>query len=105
MNKIHIKWGHMRDFFVYIVKCSDNSYYTGFTSNLEQRINEHNNGKYNGYTSKRLSVTLVYSNRFNNADDAIRAEKQIKGWSRGKKEALIKGDFEKLKELSRSKRK
>jgi putative endonuclease len=105
MNKIHIKWGHMRDFFVYIVKCSDNSYYTGFTSNLEQRINEHNNGKYNGYTSKRLPVTLVYSNRFNNADDAIRAEKQIKGWSRGKKEALIKGDFEKLKELSRSKRK
>jgi putative endonuclease len=95
----------MKDFFVYIVKCSDNSYYTGITSNLEQRITEHNNGRYPGYTSKRLPVILVYSNRFSNADDAIRAEKQIKGWSRAKKEALIKGDFEKLKELSKSRSK
>lgn len=92
----------MKDFFVYIVKCSDNSYYTGVTSNLEQRITEHNNGKYTGYTSQRLPVILVYSNMFNNADDAIRAENQIKGWSRAKKEALIEGDFEKLKELSKS---
>ena len=95
----------MKDHFVYIVKCSDDSYYTGFTSNLEQRIPEHNSQKYPGYTSTRLPVILVYSNRFNNADDAIRAEKQIKGWSRAKKEALIKGDSEKLKELSRSGRK
>ncbi len=95
----------MKDYFVYILKCSDNSYYTGFTINLEQRITEHNNKKYPGYTSNRLPVKLVYSNRFSNADDAIRVEKQIKGWSRAKKEALINGDFEKLKELSRSKNK
>lgn len=95
----------MKDFFVYIVKCSDDSYYTGITSNPEQRISEHNNRKYTGYTSTRLPVILVYSYRFHNADDAIKAEKQIKGWSRAKKEALIEGDFEKLKELARPKNK
>lgn len=92
----------MKDYFVYIVKCSDESYYTGVTSNLEQRINEHNYGIFKGYTSKRLPVTLVFSNRFSDVREAIRAEKQIKGWSRAKKEALIKGDFEKLVKLSKS---
>jgi putative endonuclease len=95
----------MKDYFVYIVKCSDGSYYTGVTSNLERRLNEHNSGFIKGYTSERLPVDLVYSNRFGNVDDAIRAEKQIKGWSRAKKEALIKGDFEALVNLSKSKSK
>jgi putative endonuclease len=95
----------MKDYFVYIVRCTDNSYYTGMTSNLENRVLEHNAGKYDGYTSKRLPVDLVYSNRFSDVNEAIRAEKQIKGWSRAKKEALINGDFEKLKELSKSKKK
>ena len=92
----------MKDYFVYIVKCLDESYYTGVTSNLEQRINEHNYGIFKGYTSKRLPVTLVFSNRFSDVREAIRAEKQIKGWSRAKKEALIEGDFEKLVKLSKS---
>jgi putative endonuclease len=92
----------VKDYFVYIVKCSDESYYTGVTSNLEQRINEHNYGIFKGYTSKRLPVTLVFSNRFSDVREAIRAEKQIKGWSRAKKEALIEGDFEKLVKLSKS---
>ena len=92
----------LKDYFVYIVKCSDDSYYTGVTSNLEQRINEHNYGIFKGYTSKRLPVTLVLSNRFSDVREAIRAEKQIKGWSRAKKEALIEGDFEKLVKLSKS---
>ncbi len=95
-------WTEMKDYFVYIVKCADNSYYTGFTSNLEQRIAEHNNGKYTGYTTTRLPLILVYSNRFSDVNEAIRVEKQIKGWSRAKKEALITGDFDKLKELSKS---
>jgi len=95
----------MRDYFVYIVKCSDGSYYTGVTSNLERRLNEHNSGSIKGYTSERLPVNLVYSNRFGNINDAIHAEKQIKGWSRAKKEALIKGDFEALVNLSKSKSK
>ena len=95
----------MKDYFVYIVKCSDGSYYTGVTSNLERRLNEHNSGSIKGYTSERLPVDLVYSNRFGNINDAIGAEKQIKGWSRAKKRALIKGDFEALVNLSKSNRK
>lgn len=95
----------MKDYFVYIVKCSDGSYYTGVTSNLEKRINEHNSGIIKGYTSDRLPVNLVYSNRFRNISDTIRAEKQIKGWTRVKKEALIRGDFEELVLLSKSKNK
>ncbi|MBK7630463.1 MAG: GIY-YIG nuclease family protein [Ignavibacteriales bacterium] len=79
----------MKDYFVYIVRCSDGSYYTGVTSNLEKRIAEHNSGLIKGYTSKRLPLELVYSNRFNNVSDAIRSEKQIKGWRRDKKEALV----------------
>ena len=95
----------MKDYFVYIVRCSDASYYTGISSNLTKRISEHNTGKYDSYTSKRLPVVLVYSHRFSDVNEAIRAEKQIKGWSRAKKEALIKGDFEKLKLLAKSRKK
>ncbi len=93
----------IKDYFVYIVECKDGSYYTGVTSDLEKRINEHNSGFYKGYTSSRLPVKLVYSNRFANVHDAINAEKQIKGWSRAKKEALIIGDFDFLIELSKGK--
>lgn len=92
-----------KDYFVYIVECKDGSYYSGVTSGLEKRINEHNLGFYKEYTSSRLPVKLVYSNRFTNVNDAINAEKQIKGWSRAKKEALIFGDYDLLKLLSRKK--
>ena len=94
----------IKDYFVYIVECKDGSYYTGVTSGLEKRINEHNSGFYRGYTSSRIPVKLFYSNRFTNVNDAINAEKQIKGWSRAKKEALITGDYDLLKLLSRGKR-
>ena len=93
----------MKDYFVYIVECTDGNYYTGVTSELEKRINKHNSGIYKGYTSSRLPVKLVYSNRFTNINDAINAEKQFKGWSRAKKEALIIGDYDLLKILSRGK--
>ena len=95
----------MKDYFVYIVECSDKSYYTGITSNLEKRINEHNLGIHEGYTSQKLPVNLVYSSRFTDVNEAIRREKQIKGWSRSKKAALINGDFESLVGLSKSKSK
>jgi len=95
----------MKDYFVYILKCFDESYYTGVTSNLEKRLNEHNSGFIKGYTSERLPVKLVYSNRFGDVNEAIRAEKQIKGWSRAKKEALITGNFEALQKHSKSKSK
>lgn len=95
----------MKDYFVYIVSCSDESYYTGVTNNLERRIAEHNSGLIKGFTSKRLSVKLVFSERFSDINDAIRLEKQIKGWSRIKKEALIEGNIELLVQLSNKKKK
>lgn len=95
----------MKNYFVYILECSDKSYYTGVTNNLEKRLAEHQSGAIQGYTSIRLPVKLVYSATFIDINDAIRFEKQIKGWSRKKKEALIRGDFDSLKELSKSKSK
>ena len=93
----------MKQSWVYILKCSDGSYYTGCTNNLEKRIQEHNFKKYDNYTSSRLPIELVYSQRFENIIDAIEAERQIKGWSRRKKEALINGDFDLLHNLAECK--
>jgi len=95
----------MKDYFVYILKCSDDSYYTGVTNNLEKRINEHQLGIIKGYTSKRLPVKLVFSERFGDINQAIRFEKQVKGWSRKKKEALINRNFDLLVTLSNTKKK
>ncbi|HEY3250435.1 MAG TPA: GIY-YIG nuclease family protein [Ignavibacteria bacterium] len=85
---------------VYILKCSDNSYYVGSTTNLVNRMNEHINGVYKGYTSKRLPIELVYSQSFNDMRDAIKKEQQIKGWTRKKKEALINGNIKLLNKLA-----
>jgi putative endonuclease len=93
----------MKRGWIYILRCSDDSYYCGSTSNLELRINEHIFHKYSGYTSARLPIDLVFSQEFGDINDAIRAERQIKGWNRKKKEALIKGDFDLLHELSKCK--
>lgn len=82
--------------------CSDGSYYTGSTIDLEGRIVDHNNGRYGGYTSSRLPVVLEWYQEFSDIRDAIALERQIKGWKRNKKEALIRGDFQLLHELSRS---
>jgi len=76
---------------VYILKCADNSYYTGKTQNLKKRIAEHQNGILRGYTFNRRPVRLVYSQEFGSYLEAIKADRQIKGWSRAKKEALIRG--------------
>ena len=87
---------------LYIVRCSDGSYYTGTTrSTLETRIAEHNAGAFGGYTATRRPVTLVFAQEFERVDDAISAERQVKGWSRAKKEALMRADFDGLRELSR----
>ena len=94
----------MKDYFVYILECSDDSYYTGVTNNLEKRINEHQSGIIKGYTNKRLPVKLVFSERFIDIDQAIRFEKQVKGWSRKKKLALINRDFDLLVYLSNVKK-
>lgn len=91
----------MKTYNVYILRCSDKSYYTGITNDLDRRIIEHNNGiDKKSYTFNRRPVELVYKESFQNPNDAIVWEKRIKGWSRKKKEALINGDFEELKRLS-----
>lgn len=87
---------------VYIVSCSDKSYYTGSTTKLEQRIADHNTGKFEGYTSHRLPVKLLWSEEFVNIREATVLERKIKGWSRKKKEALMNGDINLLHEHSRS---
>jgi putative endonuclease len=90
----------------YILHCADSSYYTGTSRSdkLETRISQHNQGTFGGYTEKRRPVTLVYSVHFDSITDAIAYERQVKGWSRAKKEALIRGDFEALQGLSKSHR-
>ena len=90
---------------LYILKCSDGSFYTGTTrANLEQRIGEHQAGLFDGYTSTRRPVVLVFSDYFDRITDAIAAERQIKGWSRAKKTALIAGDYAALQEAARRRR-
>ncbi len=87
--------------YVYILRCSDGRYYVGSSHGaLEQRIAEHNAGRYGGYTKSRRPVALVYSQAFEHITDAIAAERQLKGWSRAKKDALIAGDFDGLKRLA-----
>ncbi len=87
---------------LYILLCSDGTYYVGTTrATLERRIAEHNLGTYGGYTAPRRPVRLVYSQQFQRIEDAIAAERQVKGWSRSKKEALIRSDFRTLKILAK----
>ena len=89
---------------VYILKCSDGLYYTGSAIDLEKRIAEHMAGTYDGYPSKRLPVKVVFSCKMPTIFDAFLRERQIKGWTRRKKEALIKGEWNKLIEYSKSKK-
>jgi putative endonuclease len=92
----------MKKYFVYILKCADNFYYVGLTADLGQRLKEHQEGFFEGsYTSKRLPVELVYNCHFPTYSEAFAKERQIKKWSRAKKEALVNGDFDKLPNLSK----
>jgi putative endonuclease len=88
-------------FWVYILSCADGSYYTGHTDNLGQRIGEHQIGSYPGYTSNRLPVKLVWSQECTTREEAMSAEMQIKGWSRKKKEAMMRGNWEDVAFLSK----
>jgi putative endonuclease len=92
----------MRDFYVYILECSDETYYTGHTDNIEARIGAHEQGLIPScYTFTRRPVKVIYVTTFASRGEAIDAEQQVKGWSRRKKEALINGEFELLKSLSK----
>ncbi|MFY0630851.1 MAG: GIY-YIG nuclease family protein [Flavobacteriaceae bacterium] len=88
--------------YVYILECSDGSYYTGSTKDITKRIEQHKNGHGANHTKKRLPISWVYLEEFTRIDEAFYREKQIQGWSRKKKEALIKGDFNQLPKLSKA---
>ncbi len=86
----------------YILRCADGSYYTGCTTDIDQRLGEHQAGVHESYTASRLPVEMVWADEFQTIHDAIDAERQIKGWSRAKKEALIRRDYDALPGLSKS---
>ncbi len=87
-------------FYTYMLKCSDNKYYVGHTDDLEKRIAQHDHGLITGYTQSRRPDVLVWSEYFSSREDAFAVERQIKGWSRSKKEALINGDWDMIKMLA-----
>ena len=89
--------------FMYILQCADGSYYVGSTWDLEKRLWQHSQGLGAIYTVRRLPVKLVYSEEFDSIAIAFKREKQVQGWSRAKREALIDGEFDRLPELSESK--
>ena len=94
----------MKFYYVYLLKCSDDSYYVGITSNIDRRLTEHNAGKYrDAYTYKRRPVNLVWYQDFTAPSQAIVFEKKKKKWSKAKKEALINDDFDFLPFLSECK--
>jgi putative endonuclease len=89
--------------FVYMLRCADGSFYVGSATgdDLTLRIAQHQAGAFPGYTSLRRPVELVWSEYFNRVTDAIAVERKIKGWSRAKKEALINGDWDSVRQLSK----
>lgn len=85
---------------MYILLCANGNYYTGSTIDLERRLKQHQQGEGANFTKKHLPVKLMYFEEFERIDEAFYREKQVQGWSRAKKEALIKGEKNKLHELS-----
>lgn len=85
---------------MYILECADGSYYTGSTNNLEFRLQQHQSGEGANHTKKHLPVNLVYFEEFDRIDKAFYREKQVQGWNRKKKEALINSQHNTLPELS-----
>ena len=88
--------------YLYILQCADGSYYTGSTRDVQRRVNQHQAGEGALYTRKRLPVRMVFVEEFPSIKEAFFREKQVQGWSRKKKEALIRGEYGKLPELAKS---
>jgi putative endonuclease len=86
--------------YMYILLCSDLTYYTGSTNNLELRVKKHQAGQGANYTAKRLPVKLLYYEEYSHVALAFKREKQVQGWSRKKKEALMRGDSDNLHDLA-----
>jgi putative endonuclease len=95
---------NMQDFYVYILLCSDDSFYVGHTDNMEVRFSAHTQRIYPcSYTAQRLPVELVFVHETSSRDEAFSIERQIKKWTRRKKQALIDGDFDLLRLLAKGK--
>ncbi|WOD42118.1 GIY-YIG nuclease family protein [Hwangdonia lutea] len=93
----------MKYYYVYILLCSDSTYYTGMTNDLERRINQHKSGyKADGYTFSRRPIELKWYLQCTNPSEAIKIEKQIIGWSQKKKKALIDENWDDLIEFSKN---
>jgi putative endonuclease len=91
--------------YLYILRCADGKFYVGTTrKSLEERLGEHNAGLHGGFTVVRRPVTMVFAQHFETITDAIAVERQVKGWSRAKKEAMINGEWDRLPELARRRR-
>lgn len=91
----------MKFYYVYILRCSDGTFYTGITNNVEVRLNQHNAGfNPESYTYTRRPVSLEYIQEFTDPAQAIAFEKKFKKWSKAKKEALINNDFDAIQALA-----
>lgn len=88
-------------YYVYILRCSDNSFYVGSTQDLQDRVHAHTVGRGARYTSKRRPICLMYTEVFPTEAEAIKRERQLKRWTVAKKQSLIRGDVEMLKRLSK----
>ena len=89
-------------FWLYMLKCADGSFYIGHSEDLEARLAQHVSGSGDSYTTTRRPVQLVFAADFPSREEAITRERQIKGWSRKKKEALCQGDWEEISRLAKS---
>ena len=87
-------------FYTYILRCSDGTYYTGHTDNPDQRMAQHGRGEGSKYTAKRRPLELIWIADFQTWSEAFELERRLHGWSRAKKEALMRGDFEALPGLA-----
>jgi putative endonuclease len=89
-------------FFIYILRCRDGRYYVGSTHDVGKRLQVHQSGRGPAFTASRLPVALIYQESLPTLAEAVRRERQLKGWSRAKKEALVAGDQKRLRQLSAS---
>jgi predicted GIY-YIG superfamily endonuclease len=101
---MRVQVGRDMGFWVYVLRCVDGSYYTGHTDDLEKRLTEHEAGEGGSYTAARLPVTLAYSEKFPSRDEASARERQIKGWTRRKKEAMLRRDWTEVSRLANGKK-
>jgi putative endonuclease len=94
----------VKNYWVYLLRCSDSKFYAGITGNIDARLYQHNNGLDGpkAFTYKRRPVTLVFAALYYDVNQAIAFETQVKGWSHAKKEALTRGDFEEIRRLARN---